>query len=273
MNRKFHFTKATIKSMTDYAQGQAMETAHEPVRLPAAPVCAALTDKGCVRPANQDALVISEELQLYGVADGMGGHRGGETASAGCRDAVLAALAGATPAREPLRKAVETANAALFRQQKEEEKLSGMGTTFSGLWRGEHEVHMAHVGDSRIYLMRDGTLQQMTDDHSLVGELVRKGILTPQQAEHHPMRNVITRAVGTEEGVEVDMAAEERRAGDLWLICSDGLYGMVPDSDMETILRENEPDKAAHLLLDAALKAGGRDNVSVIVLLDKEGIR
>ncbi len=271
MNRKFHFTKASRKSLTDFIRGR--ESADDPKPQQAAPVtCAALTHKGKVRPTNQDALVVSEPLGLYGVADGMGGHRGGETASAGCRDEILRALTEEEkPSLQGLRAAIEKANAALFRQQAEDESLAGMGTTVSLLWMSDHFAYMAHVGDSRVYCLRDGELQQMTDDHSLVAELVRQGVLTREQAEQHPLRNVITRAVGTEEGIEVDLATEERRAGDIWLVCSDGLHGLVTDESMAEILRQNEPARAAELLLEAALEAGGRDNISVVVLLDEEG--
>ena len=271
MNRKFHFTKATRKSIEDYVLQRRDLQEDKSAQPCGGLVCAALTHMGRVRPTNQDALVVDEEMRIFGVADGMGGHKGGETASTGCRDAVLTALSGAAPGTDALRKAIEKANAVLFQQQKEDENLSGMGTTLSVAWLSDDFVYIAHVGDSRVYCLRDGEFQQMTDDHSLVEELVRKGMLTAEQAENHPMRNVILRAVGTEDEILVDMAVEERRAGDIWLVCSDGLHGLVPDADMEEILRENEPDKAAELLMNAALAAGGRDNISLVVLLDKEG--
>lgn len=275
MNRKFHFSRASRKSLIDYIRqkaGGASEKQEE--SAPRSPlVCAALTHQGKVRPTNQDTLVVSEEMAIYGVADGMGGHNGGETASSGARDAVLQSLDGKEPSLAALREAIEQANTALFAQQEEDESLSGMGTTLSVTWFSGDFVYLAHVGDSRVYCLRDGELQQMTDDHSLVAELVRKGMLTQEQAEKHPLRNVITRAVGTETGIDIDLAVEERRPGDTWLICSDGLHGLVTDGDMEAILTENAPDKAAQLLLDAALEAGGRDNISVVVLHDKEGAR
>lgn len=274
MNRKFHFTRATRKSIVDYVFNRKPA---EPEK-PSAPVdngflCAALTDKGKVRPTNQDALVISDELRIYGVADGMGGHKGGETASAGCRDTVLSALAGKTPALENISAAVDQANEVLFHQQETDPNLTGMGTTLSLMWMSDAFVYMAHVGDSRIYCLRDGALQQMTDDHSLVAELVRRGALTPEQAENHPMRNVITRAVGTDVKVEADLAVEERRAGDVWLVCSDGLHGLVSDEQMADVLREHAPAEAATLLMEAAMNAGAHDNVSIVVLLDKEGAK
>lgn len=274
MNRKFHFNRATRKSLVDYVFNRKLsepEQAAQPVENML--ICAAMTDKGRVRPTNQDALVVSRELRLFGVADGMGGHKGGETASAGCRDAVLNALTEKAPALDVLRAAIEQANAVLFRQQQTDANLSGMGTTLSVLWLSDVFVYIAHVGDSRVYCYRDGVLHQKTEDHSLVAELVRRGALTQEQAENHPMRNVITRAVGTDEAIEVDLAVEERRAGDVWLVCSDGLHGLVSDEGMTAVLRENSPEKATELLMQAAMDAGAHDNVSIVVLQDKEGAK
>ncbi len=274
MSRKFNFNKQAMKRLMDYIRNRDDEPAastKEPEK-PALHVYA-LTDVGKVRAANQDALIVSEALQLYGVADGMGGHNGGETASAGARDSLIAALEGKEPSLDALREGVAKANEDLFKQAAEDEKLSGMGTTLSAIWMSGHFAYLGHVGDSRIYRFREGKLEQMTDDHSLVGELVRAGYLTPEQAENHPNRNVILRAVGTDETVDVDLAVEERKRGDLWLICSDGLHGMVSDGRMEAILSVNTPDAAANLLLDAALAAGGRDNISVVLVQDGEVAR
>lgn len=274
MNRKFTFNKKVMKRLTDYIQHKEEAAAEEApaVEKPGLRVYA-LTDVGKVRAANQDALVVDDKMLLYGVADGMGGHNGGETASAGARDGLIAALAGKEPSLNALREGITQVNSALFQQQEEDERLSGMGTTLSVIWMSEHFAYLGHVGDSRIYRFREGKLEQMTDDHSLVGELMRAGYLTPEQAENHPNKNVILRAVGTETGIDVDLAAEERKPGDLWLICSDGLHGMVPDSKMEAILQVNLPESAAKLLLEAALAAGGRDNISVVLLADGEVAR
>lgn len=270
MSRKFHFSRDSIKRMKDYIREKdTPPEATEDTPDTKLQVCSR-TDVGRVRASNQDALVVSEAMQLYGVADGMGGHNGGETASAGARDEVIRSLQGKTPSLEALRAAVKAANAALFKQQQEDESLSGMGTTLSLIWLSERFAYLGHVGDSRVYRMQDGKLSQLTDDHSLVGELVRAGYLTPEQAEHHPNKNVITRAVGTEEDIDVDMAVEERRRGDLWLVCSDGLHGMLSDEKMEAILSVNTPEAAAKLLMEAALKAGGRDNISLVILKDGE---
>ncbi len=273
MNRKFRFTKDSMKRLTDFIRRK--ET---PVQVQLEPEkkglqVYGLTDVGKVRSVNQDALVITEDIQLYGVADGMGGHNGGETASAGARDGLIAALKDKTASLDALREGITQVNAELFRQQAEDEKLSGMGTTLSVMWMSEHFAYLGHVGDSRIYRFREGKLEQMTDDHSLVGELVRAGYLTPEQAENHPNKNVILRAVGTESGIDIDLAVEERQPGDLWLICSDGLHGMVSDSKMEAILGVNTPEAAVKLLMDAALAAGGRDNISVVLVQDGEVAR
>ena len=279
MKHKFRFTKDSMKRLKDFICHREGETAQEDsvraAAAPAAPALAAyaLTDVGKVRKNNQDALVVDEGLKLFGVADGMGGHNGGETASAGARDGLIAALKDKEPSLDALRDGITLVNADLFRQQAEEESLSGMGTTLSVIWMSEHFVYLGHVGDSRIYRFREGKLEQMTDDHSLVGELMRAGYLTPEQAENHPNKNVILRAVGTESGIDIDLAVEERKAGDLWLLCSDGLHGMVKDDKLEAILSVNTPASAVKLLMDAALAAGGRDNISVVLVQDGEATR
>ena len=227
------------------------------------------TDVGKLRANNQDALVAME--QLWGVADGMGGHKGGEIASAGARDGLTRILRGTDPDPKMLRFAVEAVNRRLYLQQKDDASLSGMGTTLTLLWAASKEVYIAQVGDSRAYLLRDGDFQQITQDHSLVQELVNQGVLTPELAAHHPMRNVITRAVGTDEGVDVDLFTKERKLGDIWLLCTDGLSGMVPDEDIARILRTKAPEAAADALLQTALDNGGRDNVTFVILKDEEG--
>ena len=283
MSKKFRFSKESRARMESFAIGEepAAKEPEEALRrtpeqqepeeqLPDVPlIVECRTDVGKVRASNQDALIEGE--RLFGVADGMGGHKGGETASAGARDGLIEALSGKEPSVEALREGIAEVNGRLFRQQKEDANLSGMGTTLTALWLSDHFVYIGHVGDSRAYLLRDGRMRQVTDDHSLVAELFRMGQLTREQAANHPMRNVITRAVGTEEGIETDVIVEERRKGDLWLVCSDGLYGMVADDQIEAALTAHTPKKAADLLMDMALRAGGRDNVSIVVLLDREG--
>lgn len=259
--------KDTLQKTNDKPKASEGQTAKAPEGV----MVAARTNIGKVRKSNQDAVIADDGERLYGVADGMGGHNGGETASAGARDGLTELLRGKAPEPNSLRTGITAVNRRLFLRQKEDESLSGMGTTLTVLWLAEHTVYVGHVGDSRAYRLRDGKLTQITQDHSMVAELVRAGMLTPEQAANHPMRNVITRAVGTEEGIDVDLMAEERRPGDLWLVCSDGLYGMVADQAMEDIITHNTLEGAADRLMEAALAAGGRDNVSLVLLRDGEG--
>lgn len=258
-------------ALTEEAKETAAESGNETQKVGVGLTVVSRTDIGKVRRSNQDATIIAGAERLYGVADGMGGHNGGETASSEARDGLISLLRGKEADLAGLRTAIGAVNRRLFLRQKEDESLSGMGTTLTVLWFSPDRVYLGHVGDSRAYRLRDGQLTQITEDHSVVAELVRNGMLTPEQAANHPMRNVITRAVGTEEGVEADMLSEERRKGDVWLICSDGLYGMIGDQAIEKILKENEPEKAADLLIAGALDAGGRDNVTLVLIRDEEG--
>lgn len=265
--RKFHFTKESRDQLLGRKEKQDVPVqaqAPEKSRL-----VEARTDVGKVRAINQDALIVADNL--YGVADGMGGHKGGETASTSARDGLIELLKEEEPSVEAFRKAIEEVNVRVFVQQALDEKLSGMGTTLSAIWISGKYVYIGHVGDSRVYLMRSGRIRQMTQDHSLVEELVRAGMLTEEEAENHPMRNVITRAIGTEDKIDADMGVEERKAGDLWLICSDGLHGLVSDEKMEQLLSSLPLAKAADALVQAALDAGGHDNVSAVLVYDGEG--
>ncbi|MBE5804745.1 MAG: Stp1/IreP family PP2C-type Ser/Thr phosphatase [Clostridiales bacterium] len=294
MSHKFRFSKESKERLKSFFLGEKYKPVEEetPAEKPSAEprteaeavpaaaanpagkgklIVAARTDIGKMRKTNQDALVESPADHLWGVADGMGGHNGGETASCGARDGLLELLSGKEPEQGALRTAIGAVNRRLFLQQKEDEKLSGMGTTLTVLWLSESCVYIGHVGDSRAYRLREGEFTQITEDHSVVAELLRSGMITPEQAAAHPMRNVITRAVGTEDGIEIDLLCEERRKGDVWLVCSDGLYGMVGDEKIAEILKGHKPEKAADLLVKAALEGGGRDNISLVILLDKEG--
>lgn len=272
MSRKIRFSKESQSSLNDFFVHRSPEQPKSKAEenLPAGILSAFRTDVGKVRANNQDAPIVSEKLRLYGVADGMGGHKGGEVASTSARDDLLRELEGKTPSVAALSGAIEEVNRQIYHQQEHDDALTGMGTTLSVLWMSDNFVYIGHVGDSRVYLLRDGEFRQMTLDHSLVEQLVREGVLTEEEAQNHPMRNIITRAIGTDETVEVDVVVEERRKGDLWLVCSDGLHGLVDDRQMRDALRQYAPEKAADVLLKAALDAGGRDNVTLVIVHDGE---
>lgn len=272
MSRKIRFSKESQSSLNDFFVHRSPEQPKSKAEenLPAGILSVFRTDVGKVRANNQDAPIVSEKLRLYGVADGMGGHKGGEVASTSARDDLLRELEGKTPSVAALSGAIEEVNRQIYHQQEHDDALTGMGTTLSVLWMSDNFVYIGHVGDSRVYLLRDGEFKQMTLDHSLVEQLVREGVLTEEEAQNHPMRNIITRAIGTDESVEVDVVVEERRKGDLWLACSDGLHGLVDDRQMRDALRQYAPEKAADVLLKAALDAGGRDNVTLVIVHDGE---
>lgn len=272
MSRKIRFSKESQSSLNDFFVHRSPEQPKSKAEenLPDGILSAFRTDVGKVRANNQDAPIVSEKLRLYGVADGMGGHKGGEVASTSARDNLLRELEGKTPSVATLSGAIEEVNRQIYHQQEHDDALTGMGTTLSVLWMSDNFVYIGHVGDSRVYLLRDGEFKQMTLDHSLVEQLVREGVLTEEEAQNHPMRNIITRAIGTDESVEVDVVVEERRKGDLWLACSDGLHGLVDDRQMRDALRQYAPEKAADVLLKAALDAGGRDNVTLVIVHDGE---
>lgn len=272
MSRKIRFSKESQSSLNDFFVHRSPEQPKSKAEenLPAGILSAFRTDVGKVRANNQDAPIVSEKLRLYGVADGMGGHKGGEVASTSARDDLLRELEGKTPSVAALSGAIEEVKRQIYHQQEHDDALTGMGTTLSVLWMSDNFVYIGHVGDSRVYLLRDGEFKQMTLDHSLVEQLVREGVLTEEEAQNHPMRNIITRAIGTDESVEVDVVVEERRKGDLWLACSDGLHGLVDDRQMRDALRQYAPEKAADVLLKAALDAGGRDNVTLVIVHDGE---
>jgi len=222
------------------------------------------THQGLVRSSNQDSLLVDQGV--FGVADGMGGHNGGETASRVAVQVVKNALRGKKPEVRALEVGVEAANRRIFDMARHDSALSGMGTTLTFLWEAETEVHLCHVGDSRAYLLRNGELKQITDDHSLVAELLRSNMISPEAARTHPYRNVITRAVGVDPTVNADIFAHDKQKDDLWLICSDGLTNMVPDETLLSVLKEAETDEtAADELLALALEKGGTDNISFVL--------
>jgi PPM family protein phosphatase len=232
-----------------------------------------ITHAGKVRQNNEDALLVGEgeDETLFVVADGIGGFEAGEVASSLAVD-VLKDL----HPDVPFKAAIGEANRRIVTAGRGDEKLSGMGTTvvairFGGTPR-EPVAEVAHVGDSRAYLMRGGDMIPITEDHSLVAELVRSGDLTRDQAAEHPQKNLITRALGADEEVDVDTAILPIEAGDRILLCSDGLSDMVSETGISEILADSpdDPEKAARVLLSAALDAGGNDNITIVIVDVKE---
>ena len=221
------------------------------------------THVGNVRPTNQDTIILGQNL--YGVADGMGGHLAGDIASKMTGELLTEALKGLEPRTDTLAQCISNINAQVFTRQQTDESLRGMGTTLTVIWEGTQSVFLAHIGDSRAYLLRDGDFRQITKDHSMVAELVREGLLTEEEAAVHPYRHMITRAVGTDPEVETDVQAVDKMPGDRWLICSDGLSGCVPNADMAEILAENGLQEAADKLLQLALTRGGQDNITLVI--------
>ena len=226
---------------------------------------AVVTDTGRRRIGNEDANVFKPPF--FAVADGMGGARAGEVA-AGLAANVLEE--GDVPhGAQGIVTLIEEANRRIWERSIHDPDTAGMGTTVTATLVDPEggRVIIGHVGDSRAYLYRDGSLEQLTTDHSLVVELVESGILTPEEAERHPQRSAITRAVGTEETVEVDAFSVDAKPGDLYLVCSDGLTDMLAEEEVEGVIAEAkaDPSKAAKALVAAANERGGEDNITVVL--------
>ena len=235
---------------------------------------AARSDVGLVRSGNEDSGYAGPRLLV--VADGMGGHAAGELASAAAV-ATLAELEQSDPAPEDvlpgLAAAVEDAGASIARVVRDNPDLAGMGTTVTALfWQGER-VAVVHVGDSRAYLLREGQLGQITHDHTYVQTLVDAGRLSADEAAHHPRRSLLMRAIDGVQPVEADLSVREARPGDRYLLCSDGLTGVVSDQELAAILSDGEPTGTVITLVDLALSRGAPDNVTVVVadVLDSDG--
>jgi PPM family protein phosphatase len=228
------------------------------------------TDVGRQRSANEDALVLAPPF--FAVADGMGGAKAGEVASAMATDAFQGERESEEPAEAQLARILREANRRIYELAVSDESHRGMGTTLTAAKITGNEVSLAHVGDSRAYRMRDGELEQLTKDHSLVAELERSGQITPEAAEHHPQRSIITRALGPEPDVDVDTYTVAGRDGDLFLLCSDGLTSMISDEEVGSILRSADSlDEAADALVRAANQSGGKDNITVVLFRLEEG--
>jgi len=222
------------------------------------------TDVGRQRSVNEDSLVLAPPF--FAVADGMGGAKAGEVASAMAAEAFEGESDSGEAAEVQLSRILREANRRIYDLAVSDDSHRGMGTTVTAAKVTGDEVSLGHVGDSRAYRLRDGDLEQLTRDHSLVAELERSGQITPEAAEHHPQRSIITRALGPEPDVQVDTYTLAGRAGDVFLICSDGLTSMISDEELAAILRSSESlDAAAESLVRAANQSGGKDNITVVL--------
>lgn len=245
---------------------------------------AGLSDVGRKREHNEDSFVIVDQDLLFVVADGMGGHAAGEVASRIAVNAMADFIASTrkdaeitwpyeydtnlSVASNRLKTAIRIANQKIIDTIAEKRELEGMGTTLVGILLSEGIACIAHVGDSRSYLVRDGKMEQMTGDHSWVNEQIKLGFLTKEEAERHPFRNVVTRALGSKEDVQVDIIEKPLQAGDRLLLCSDGLNTMVDDTAILGIIEEakGDTDLATKNLVAKANEEGGEDNVTAILV-------
>jgi serine/threonine protein phosphatase PrpC len=247
-----------------------------------------ITDIGRKRQRNEDSYLVNDKLHLYIVADGMGGHAGGEFASKIAVSTVEEILKGEDRKKshvpdqslldskqpgggdrfesERLRDAIARAGSMIVRRASEEPELRGMGTTSTIILFMGDKAYIAHVGDSRCYCVRKGKIQQITEDHSLVHEQLKSGLITEEEARTHQLKNIITRSVGVQEEVEVDTIVWKVQAGDGYLLCSDGLSNMVSDQEMEEVVAKSDPEEAGRALVEMANQHGGDDNITLIVL-------
>ena len=232
---------------------------------------AACTHVGMRRKENEDRYALVAELGLYMLADGMGGHSAGQIASQvaceGAMRAVETLLGANVSLAERLRHAVTSANREILEAAHRNPELEGMGTTFVGILFGEERLALAHVGDSRAYLLRQGRLRPLTDDHSIVAELLRRQEITEEDAREHPHRHVLTRALGVRAKTEPDLAEMTPQCGDVFVLCSDGLTGHVGDEEIaQRLMAEDDLEVAAQGLVEAANEAGGLDNITVVLV-------
>ena len=231
---------------------------------------AQITDKGLGREVNEDNMLVAPDLGLLAVADGMGGHRGGRTASkmalATLKQELTRLLALPTEPPKALQDAVKITNSAIFARASEFAALQGMGTTLTACLYREQQLYLAQVGDSRAYLSRGAQIRQVTQDHSLVQELVQKKVIRAEEALSHPQRHMLTRALGSEPFVEVDTFREQVQPGDRLLLCTDGLTRYLQSPEILEVLQTSpEPEIMVQTLLGRALQAGGADNITIVL--------
>jgi PPM family protein phosphatase len=244
----------------------------------------AVTDVGRKRKGNEDSLFVNPDQKLFVVADGMGGHAAGEVASRVAVDAInefICLTSGDQDITWPfgldenisydgnrLKTAVRYANRKVLEATREKAEYEGMATTVASVLLDGETANLAHVGDSRVYLVREGALTQLTSDHSWINEQIQSGVISAEQARTHPLRNVVTRALGGKADCQVDVQAHPAHPGDVLLLCSDGLTSMMPDEEIARVVTEAEGDlkRAAQGLVDAANARGGEDNITVLLL-------
>ncbi|HET6370150.1 MAG TPA: Stp1/IreP family PP2C-type Ser/Thr phosphatase [Nitrospiria bacterium] len=235
-------------------------------------VASGISDTGRVRSSNEDSLGFYPEIGLYVVADGMGGHAAGEVASRMAVEIIGSWLQKTIEKQgkasgKDLVQAVKEANHQIFISGSENATLQGMGTTMVALFQADEQAYVASVGDSRVYQIRTNQISQITRDHSLVNEYVERGMLTQEAAEHHPLKHVISRALGTNTEVEVDLLEVLLQEGDRFLLCSDGLSNKLSPSEILTLLNQSNGDleKACRQMIEAANQKGGEDNITLIL--------
>jgi len=234
------------------------------------------TDIGKVREINQDAYYISaDEGPLFIVADGMGGHKAGEIASNMAVDIISSDLGkdmnflelDDKEIQNRIKQSIGKANQEIYKKSLEDEGFAGMGTTVTLIYIKGKKVFIGHVGDSRAYLFRENTLAQLTEDHSLVEELIRNGSISREEAKLHPQRNIITRAVGTSPDIEADLIVKEKSKDDIFLLCTDGLTNMLEDEEIrEHLLSKEDMQKVCENLVEFANNKGGYDNITVVAI-------
>jgi len=244
----------------------------------------AVSDVGRKRKGNEDSLFVNPEQHLFVVADGMGGHAAGEIASKVAVESInefVCLTGGDEEITWPfgldenisydgnrLKTAIRYANRKVLEATKEKSEYEGMATTVAAVLVDGDTANLGHVGDSRVYLMRDGEITQLTSDHSWVNEQIQSGVISPDQARTHPLRNVVTRALGGKPDLQVDMQQHKAKAGDMLLLCSDGLTTMITDEDIARVVREagGDVEKAAQALVASANAKGGEDNITVLLI-------
>lgn len=251
-------------------------------------VSCGITDIGRKRQRNEDSYLVNDKIGLYIVADGMGGHAGGEFASKIAVSTVEEIIRGEDRVKsnvptnsyldanqqsevegqeqERLKDAINRAGNMIVRRAFEDPELKGMGTTSTVMFISNERAYIAHVGDSRAYCVRDGEIIQITEDHSLVHEQLKSGLITEEEAKTHQLKNIITRSVGVQEEVEVDTVVWKIQVGDSYLLCSDGLSNMMQDEEMQEIITKNDVEQGARELVDLANQRGGEDNITLILL-------